>query len=118
MTVVLRLLALLVGLDARAPAVGRRNWSTHRRADASPRPGSPTLDVLRASRLLDVQRHVVDGAVTGLDLVVIYATVGFVLRQFPYTRPWGESMRGFLLTTVEDLGLGDRARHPRAVHRR
>ena len=37
---------------------------------------------------------------------MIYATVGFVLRRFPYTRPWGESMRGFLLTTAENLGLG------------
>ena len=37
---------------------------------------------------------------------MIYATVGFVLRRFPYTRPWGESMRGFLLATVTNLGLG------------
>ena len=28
------------------------------------------------------------------------------LRQFPYTRPWGESLRGFLLLTVQNLGLG------------
>ena len=40
------------------------------------------------------------------DLLVVYATVGFVLRQFPYTRPWGESMRGFLFATAKTLGLG------------
>ena len=31
-------------------------------------------------------------------------TVG--LKQFPYTRPWGESLRGFLVVTLENLGLG------------
>ena len=36
----------------------------------------------------------------------MYGIVTFVLRRFPYTRPWGESMRGFLLTTVGNLGLG------------
>ena len=36
---------------------------------------------------------------------MIYAGVTFVLRRFPYTRPWGESMREFLLTTVGSLGL-------------
>jgi small-conductance mechanosensitive channel len=39
-------------------------------------------------------------------MVVVYSTLTFVLRRFPYTRPWGESMRGFLFTTVEDLALG------------
>jgi small-conductance mechanosensitive channel len=35
---------------------------------------------------------------------VSYVGVTLVLRQFPYTQPWGESMRGFLLLTVEHLG--------------
>jgi small-conductance mechanosensitive channel len=41
-----------------------------------------------------------------IDLLVVYATVGFVLRRFPYTRPWGESMRGFLLMTAKNMSLG------------
>ena len=41
-----------------------------------------------------------------LDLVVVYGMLTFVLRQFPYTRPWGESLRGFLWLTVQNLGLG------------
>ena len=40
----------------------------------------------------------------GLQLVIVYGIVGFVLGLFPYTRPWGESMRGFLLSTIENLG--------------
>jgi small-conductance mechanosensitive channel len=64
-----------------------------------------TLDALRSSRLLDMQRHVVTVGITVIDLVVIYGATTFVLRQFPYTRAWGESMSGFLLMTVETLGL-------------
>ncbi len=52
------------------------------------------------------ESRVVTALSIALDLVVLYATVGFVLRRFPYTRPWGESMRGFLLTTAKNLGLG------------
>jgi small-conductance mechanosensitive channel len=56
--------------------------------------------------LADFERRLVKTSMVGLDLVVVYATLTFVLRQFPYTRPWGESLRGFLLTTVSNLGLG------------
>jgi small-conductance mechanosensitive channel len=68
--------------------------------------GIASLGVLRASRLFDFQRHVVTALITGLDLFLIYAAMTFVLRQFPYTRPWGESMSVFLLTTIEDFSLG------------
>ena len=68
--------------------------------------GIAALDTLRASRVFDFQRHLVAAAIMTMDLVVIYSAVTFALRRFPYTRPWGESMRGFLLTTIEDLGLG------------
>jgi small-conductance mechanosensitive channel len=44
--------------------------------------------------------------VSAAALFVIIVTVAFSLRQFPYSRPWGESMRGFLLRTIFDLGLG------------
>jgi len=61
---------------------------------------------LRASRVLEFQRGVVTTIVVITGIVVVYSTLTFVLRRFPYTRPWGESMRGFLLTTVENLALG------------
>ena len=32
--------------------------------------------------------------------------MAFILRRFPYTRPWGESLRGFLWLTVQNLSLG------------
>ena len=32
--------------------------------------------------------------------LVIYETIGFILREFPYTRPWGEQMDGYLVQLV------------------
>src|SRR5437899_4858440 len=64
------------------------------------------LEALRASRILDFERWLVTSITIAIDFVVIYATVTFVLRRFPYTRPWGESMRAFLVSTAEHLGLG------------
>src|SRR3954469_9950741 len=65
-----------------------------------------SLDEESAARIRDLQGRVVRALFTGIDLVVVYGVTTFVLRQFPYTRPWGESMSGFLLSTAETLGLG------------
>jgi len=67
--------------------------------------GIAAVDAPSASRVLVLQRRAIGVAFTTADLVVIYGTTTFVLRQFPYTRAWGESMSGFLLMTVERLGL-------------
>ena len=63
------------------------------------------LQTLRATRVLDIQRYVVSGVILAAGAVVIYGATTFALRQFPYTRPWGESMSGFLLMTVANLAL-------------
>src|SRR6185436_13706142 len=69
------------------------------------RSGLADLHSLRASRLLEFERRFVTEVAVGLALVVTYATATFVLRRFPYTRPWGESMRAFLLASTEQLAL-------------
>jgi small-conductance mechanosensitive channel len=66
--------------------------------------GIASLDTLHTARVVDVERYIVTAIFTLVDLAIIYGVVGFVLREFPYTRPWGESMRGFVLGTVEHLG--------------
>jgi small-conductance mechanosensitive channel len=63
-------------------------------------------EALRQSRLLDLERRVFDYGSMALGLFIVYITTTFILRRFPYTRPWGESMRGFLLSTFRDLGAG------------
>jgi hypothetical protein len=70
------------------------------------RTGIADLDSLRASRLLDVERWLMTAVAVVLHFTVVYATVGYVLRRFPYTRAWGESMRGFLMATLQNLLLG------------
>jgi len=67
--------------------------------------GIAPLEAPGAARILDVPRFVAAAVFLFLNLVVVYTALTFILRRFPYTRPWGESMRGFLLTTVERLGL-------------
>ena len=44
--------------------------------------------------------------VLGLSAVLLYAWLSFTLRQFPYTRPWGEALRAFVVATLVDLGHG------------
>ncbi|HET7220063.1 MAG TPA: mechanosensitive ion channel domain-containing protein [Vicinamibacterales bacterium] len=39
-------------------------------------------------------------AVTGVGLILTYGWVTILLRRFPYTRPWGESLRGALFNVA------------------
>jgi small-conductance mechanosensitive channel len=41
-----------------------------------------------------------------VSLLLAYVWLTFVLRQFPYTRPWGEALRGFVFATLAMLGGG------------
>jgi len=68
--------------------------------------GITDLSSLRASRVLEFERGLLTSLAVVAGIVVVYSTLTFVLRRFPYTRPWGESMRGFLFTTFENLALG------------
>jgi small-conductance mechanosensitive channel len=63
-------------------------------------------DVLRSSRLLEFERSLLTSLTIGLQLVVVYLAATFLLRLFPYTRPWGEAMSGYLFQTLVTLGLG------------
>jgi small-conductance mechanosensitive channel len=106
---VLAAVAFLVGLLAIwaltyiRRAVGR--WLEAVAERTAARAGITDLDALRASRLLEIEARLVSTGAGILHLLVIYSTLTFILRRFPYTRPWGESMRGFLVGQVEQLGL-------------
>jgi small-conductance mechanosensitive channel len=62
-------------------------------------------ELVRASRAADIFRHAVTVACVLTALVVTYAWLTFVLRQFPYTRPWGEALRHFVLERAATLVL-------------
>ena len=59
--------------------------------------------LLRASRAPEFLRYLVRGTFVIVVLVLLYSWLTFVLQRFPYTRPWGESMRGFLLQRLGSL---------------
>ena len=62
-------------------------------------------DIVRATRLPDLLTGTVNLLSLLLGLVIGYWWLTFVLRQFPYTRPLGESLRSALVTAVASLGL-------------
>jgi small-conductance mechanosensitive channel len=63
------------------------------------------LELVRASRAGDILRSLIAGLAVLMGLGLTYFWLTFVLRRFPYTRPWGESLREFLLTRFAALGL-------------
>jgi small-conductance mechanosensitive channel len=66
----------------------------------------PGGEVVRASRWPDVLHRLVTLSSGLVALFLAYAWLTFVLRRFPYTRPWGESLREFLLSRLSWLALG------------
>jgi len=50
-------------------------------------------------------RVIVTTAFIALALLVTYWWLSFVLRQFPYSRPWGETLREQLLTMLAGVAL-------------
>ena len=67
-------------------------------------PGTASSIVV-ASRATYLLRVLVTFATILIALLLAYSWLTFVLRSFPYTRPWGESLRGFLLGRFELLAL-------------
>ena len=105
----LSLLVLTLGFLA-LWGIGRsRRAATRRLMDVSAktvaRTGVASAEAVRASRVIEIERRLVNGVAILLDLAILYIVVTFALRQFPYTRPWGESMRAFLIGTAQTLGL-------------
>jgi small-conductance mechanosensitive channel len=68
------------------------------------RSGIADIEAVRSSRVLDIQRWLVTGATVALQIIIVYGLLTFDLRLFPYTRPWGESLRSGLLSTAASAG--------------
>jgi small-conductance mechanosensitive channel len=60
--------------------------------------------LVKASHAPDVLRRCVVAAFLGVWLFLAYTWLTFTLRRFPYTRPWGESLRSFLIDRFAFLG--------------
>jgi len=106
-TVVLAgLLWLLRRLDR---AVARRFATLTERRLA----GKSTGVVLVASQLVDIGYRVVRLLLAATALALVYLWLANILRRFPYTRPWGESLRTLLLTQLSAFGSTMVAAAPR-----
>jgi small-conductance mechanosensitive channel len=101
--------AIAVGFLALWGIARSRRAVTGRLVDLSAqtvaRTGVASAEVVRATRLREIERRLVNGLALILNLLILYIVITFVLRRFPYTRPWGDSMRGFLIDTAQTLGL-------------
>lgn len=62
--------------------------------------------LLTRERLLSSTRWLVSLLMWAIALVLIYLWLVYSLKRFPYTRPWGEALGGYLLTTFQTLLLG------------
>ena len=63
-------------------------------------------DVIRMSRIVEAVQRAVSVVAWALGVFLVYAWVTFGLRRFPYTRPWGESLREFVLDQLSSAGAG------------
>jgi small-conductance mechanosensitive channel len=63
-------------------------------------------ELVSQTRLLQWVRHSVDVIAVAIGLALAYVWLFFVLRRFPYTRPWGELLRSFLLDRLVWLAEG------------
>jgi small-conductance mechanosensitive channel len=62
--------------------------------------------VVTTDRLLPFANRVLTIAAWTVIVISVYRWLSFVLSQFPYTRPWGESLRGFFFAKGGDLIAG------------
>ncbi len=60
----------------------------------------------RMTPVFRVLRGIIRVITLALASLIGYAWLTFVLNRFPYTRPWGEGLRGFLFSRFQLLGLG------------
>ena len=64
------------------------------------------VPVFHRARLFSVSRMLMRGVATFVSLLAIYRWASFVLRQFPYTRAWGEELDNYLLGVLLRIGGG------------
>ena len=60
--------------------------------------------VLHTERVVMLSRWLVRAVSTLLILALLYRWLSFAFTQFPYTRPWGEQLDGFLLGVARQIG--------------
>jgi len=103
-------LATLIALAIAMVAWRARRWATVRLATFVTQSASGVrlagAELLHTERLVAAVRLAVRALWWTLALVLAYEWLGYVLRQFPYTRPWGEELTRYLLDVADRIGHG------------
>jgi small-conductance mechanosensitive channel len=63
------------------------------------------VEVVRREGLLRFEQWLLDTAYWALVLLLVYEWLSIALGQFPFTRPWGEQLNGFLLGVLSRFSL-------------
>jgi small-conductance mechanosensitive channel len=104
------LLATLAAVVIAVPAWRARRWATVQLARRVAQSASGVrvagAELLHTERLVAAVRLGVRALWWTLALVLAYEWLGYVLRQFPYTRPWGEGLTRYLLDVADRIGHG------------
>lgn len=104
------LLATLIAVAIAIPAWRARRWATVRLAQRVAQRAAGVrvagTELLHAERLVAVVRLAVRMLWWLLALALIYEWLSYVLRQFPYTRPWGEGLTEYLFGVASRVGQG------------
>ncbi len=97
-------LIAVIWLLRRARIAASRRWgdAAGRRLQAS---AIGDVEFVRSTRIIEFLQRIIRFLTWALGLVFAYAWLTFSLRRFPYTRPWGESLRGFLLDRLSLAGV-------------
>jgi small-conductance mechanosensitive channel len=82
----------------------RANLAVQRSADRGLTGVSGSREFARSSGLLHYVRRSLTALLTLTAIALAYPWLTFVLNRFPYTRAWGEALRGFLLARLSSLG--------------
>lgn len=104
------LLATLVAAAIVLPAWRARRWATvqlaQRVAQSAAGVRVAGTELLHAERLIAAVRLAVRALWWLLALALAYEWLSYVLRQFPYTRPWGEGLTAYLFGVAARVAQG------------
>ncbi len=81
-------------------------WNARRTTGTATRLSIRGLTLVRADQIVRTGRFLITIVAWILGLAASYAYATFVLTRFPWTRPLGEALGGYLATTIRRLGAG------------
>jgi small-conductance mechanosensitive channel len=64
------------------------------------------FSLVRGRQLASWTRWSISAISWAVGLLLVYPWLTFVLTRYPYSRPWGEALGGYVVETLRGLGIG------------